>query len=298
MLVPQRERVTTETARTSTCHTRAAGPSISNDEQQQQPVAEPARVQMLHQPPICQSRSSSGSIPDGWLESPPISAKHIKGLAAAKTPLSSNFDTLLAPDRRLNPAALVAAYANTAAVRIVIDLTSTRRYYDPCEIEVLGVKHLKVMTHGRGSMPTDDQMVQILNALRDATSEADGAPSKPPIAIIHCTHGINRTGYVLVRALVELHGYTLIAALTAFAELCARSLDELWNTHETPNRALQPRLYPFTTALPYCTLARAGDRPACGETNTLVSCTSAMAAPYPSGLRLLPGRRACASRPT
>ena len=34
-----------------------------------------------------------------------------------------------------------------------------------------------------------------------------------PIAIVHCTHGINRTGYFIAHALVSLHGMRLDEAL-------------------------------------------------------------------------------------
>ena len=36
-------------------------------------------------------------------------------------------------------------------------------------------------------------------------------------AIIHCTHGMNRTGFLIVHALCRLHNMPLRAALDAFA---------------------------------------------------------------------------------
>lgn len=50
-----------------------------------------------------------------------------------------------------------------------------------------------------------------------AASGGGGGKDANSIAIIHCTHGLNRTGYVITRALVELQGYSLVDALAAFA---------------------------------------------------------------------------------
>ena len=50
-----------------------------------------------------------------------------------------------------------------------------------------------------------------------AVSGGGGGKDANSIAIIHCTHGLNRTGYVITRALVELQGYSLVDALAAFA---------------------------------------------------------------------------------
>lgn len=39
------------------------------------------------------------------------------------------------------------------------------------------------------------------------------------VAVIHCTHGLNRTGYMVCRALVEIHHLSLLDALAAFAKV-------------------------------------------------------------------------------
>ena len=56
-------------------------------------------------------------------------------------------------------------------------------------------------------------------AVSGGAAAAAGAKGESSVAIIHCTHGLNRTGYVVARALVELHGYTLVDALDAFAAI-------------------------------------------------------------------------------
>ena len=56
--------------------------------------------------------------------------------------------------------------ATGAAVKLVIDLTATHRYYDRAELEEAGVRHMKIATQGRGT-PSEGQMAAILSALRE-----------------------------------------------------------------------------------------------------------------------------------
>ena len=189
----------------------------------------------------------------------------MRGLCPVKTPLSSAYDARLTAEQRWTPAQCIAACGKRKVV-LVVDLTNTERYYDKHELAALGVRHLKVATHGRG-LPSDQQMRDIFDALREAmpavgatagatagaagaadekqaqglaelasavsgdtaslgggavsggAAAAAGAKGESSVAIIHCTHGLNRTGYVVARALVELHGYTLVDALDAFAAI-------------------------------------------------------------------------------
>ena len=189
------------------------------------------------------------SIPEGWRESSSGGAS-IHGMCPVKTPLSTAYDTQLLPEQRWTPALCITACGG-ANVRLVIDLTATERYYSPAELGQ-GVRHLKVATHGR-DVPTEEQMEEIYAALRQLTDA--GAPAEPAIdtaeqassslAIVHCTHGLNRTGYVVVRALCDVHGYNLVDALGMFAAIRPPGL---WR--EEYLRALQAKLGGPMPALP------------------------------------------------
>ena len=221
-------------------------------------------------------------LPDGWLESD-FGGPNVCGLCPAKTPLSHAFDGSLRPEQRWSPATCIEACGGSA-VRLVIDLTATDRYYSPSELPS-GVAHVKILTQGRGVL-SEEQVRTALDALKRcldlppvpgpaaalvavaeapvatgealaadettepataagelaatkggevATTEELAAVGDTPgaaavgvaaarsaravggVAVIHCTHGLNRTGYVLVRALCELHGFSLTEALDAFA---------------------------------------------------------------------------------
>ena len=194
-------------------------------------------VPLTSVPPLPpQASHHAPSLPEGWLESE-RGGGHVCGLCPVKTPLSSAYDPRLTAEQRWTPAQCVAACGKRKVVAVV-DLTATDRYYDKRELAPFGVRHLKFATQGRG-VPSERQMGEILEVLRevmpkvldelasavsgDTVTLGGGAVSggqaaaSDSIVIIHCTHGLNRTGYVIVRALVDLHGYSLVDALAAFA---------------------------------------------------------------------------------
>jgi len=98
-----------------------------------------------------------------------------------------------------------------AALRFIVDLTNSYAYYKPTDAEKeCGTKHCKIMVPGR-TVPTEE-MVAVFNVtLSEALSTAGGAVA------VHCTHGINRTGYFIVRYLMDVAGVTdVVEALKMF----------------------------------------------------------------------------------
>jgi hypothetical protein len=71
-----------------------------------------------------------------------------------QVPLGEKWGSVLAPEQRFTPAMAVAQVAAQGKrVGLVIDLTRTHRYYDPAEVERLGVPHIKIPCHGRDGPP-------------------------------------------------------------------------------------------------------------------------------------------------
>ncbi|KAL1520285.1 hypothetical protein AB1Y20_023751 [Prymnesium parvum] len=156
------------------------------------------------------ARQRRGRLPAGWAESSPGGAA-LCGLCPVKTPLSEDFAL---PERieRWTPADCVRACGGEK-VRLLIDLTASSRYYSPDQLPPAVVYH-KMPVAGHG-VPSEEQVACILDRIGMMRSEhGEGA-----VVVIHCTHGLNRTGYIVVRALVELHSYSLIDALDAFGKL-------------------------------------------------------------------------------
>ncbi|XP_048485328.1 RNA/RNP complex-1-interacting phosphatase homolog [Plutella xylostella] len=77
----------------------------------------------------------------------------------------------------------------------VIDLTNTARYYDPKELEAAGVLHKKILMPGR-EIPPENKVTEFM----DAVDEFLGVRSDLIVGV-HCTHGLNRTGYMVCRYL-------------------------------------------------------------------------------------------------
>ena len=94
----------------------------------------------------------------------------------------------------------------------VIDLTFTDRYYSSQEFRHLGVTHLKIKVPGK-EIPGDDIFAQfstaVIQFLGDKTKDGQ-------LLAVHCAHGINRTGYLICRYLVEKCSMDVDSAIRAF----------------------------------------------------------------------------------
>ncbi|XP_046749442.1 probable tyrosine-protein phosphatase F54C8.4 [Diprion similis] len=153
----------------------------------------------------------SRSVPEGWLEYKAL-GDVIKGtkIVAFKVPLKETVTNNLEPDQRFTPKMLLEAIPR---MKYVIDLTNTHRYYDQRELTDAGLKYLKIMVPGR-LIPPIELVKRFFKAVEDftANSEAD------ELIGVHCTHGVNRTGYFICRYLIQQLGWENQAAMTAFQE--------------------------------------------------------------------------------
>jgi mRNA-capping enzyme len=103
-------------------------------------------------------------------------------------------------------------------VKLVVDLTNSARYYDPVDFEIHGCAHVKVPCVGKDEPPDPvavSHFVYLVQkfianqaaaaaAAKDATTNANPNAAAPPklntagVILVHCTHGFNRTGAMLV----------------------------------------------------------------------------------------------------
>lgn len=99
------------------------------------------------------------------------------------------------------------------ALGLVIDLTDTDRYYEPELLSAVGVKVVKIRVPGK-RVPCGTLYHRFLE-------EIDlflGTASMNSVVGVHCTHGINRTGWFVCRYLMERKGLTSEAAVRLFSE--------------------------------------------------------------------------------
>ncbi|XP_026748764.1 RNA/RNP complex-1-interacting phosphatase isoform X3 [Galleria mellonella] len=82
----------------------------------------------------------------------------------------------------------------------VIDLTNTARYYNPRDLQEAGVLHKKILMPGR-VIPPENKVTEFM----DTVDEFLGKDCDFLIGV-HCTHGLNRTGYMVCRYLRDRLG--------------------------------------------------------------------------------------------
>ncbi|RZC38516.1 mRNA cap enzyme, DSPc and/or DNA ligase A M domain containing protein [Asbolus verrucosus] len=162
------------------------------------------------------SRKSQGPIPNRWMYCPRKAADLIVGqFMAFKTPLSTNYDKLVPPECRFPPKMLFDL-CKTKKIKfgLWIDLTNTNRFYDKEEVESEGCKYIKLQCRGHGETPSTEQTNTFIQLVHNFIT-------KHPLEkiAVHCTHGFNRTGFLIVSYLVEKMDFDLKLAIETFGQM-------------------------------------------------------------------------------
>jgi len=156
------------------------------------------------------------SLPKNWLHCP----KHgslVAGFLPFKVPLKRAFD------RNVKSAGgdifgireiLNLEEEFDCKIGMVLDLTYTDRYYDHQSFGKF-VDVQKFALEGHGKHPSRRAMENIFVAV-DSFREKMGDEA---VIGIHCTHGFNRTGFVICSYLVERKGWDVGAAIDHFAKM-------------------------------------------------------------------------------
>lgn len=160
------------------------------------------------------SRRDPGPIPKRWLKCPRKTTNLVADkFLAFKTPLGPQFNDQVPEIYRFTPAMLMA-YTKSMKMKLGlwIDLTNTSRFYDKSEVEEAGCKYVKMQCRGHGETPSHEQTIEFIRLVSNFVSQN-------PLDIIgvHCTHGFNRTGFLLVSYMVEQLDCSVEAAINAFA---------------------------------------------------------------------------------
>ncbi|XP_055628803.1 mRNA-capping enzyme [Toxorhynchites rutilus septentrionalis] len=155
-----------------------------------------------------------GPIPNRWLYCPRKSETLIaEKFLAFKTPLKQEFESQMPIDCLFDPEMLFSVMKTyKVKIGLWIDLTNTKRFYDRADIEDHGCQYVKLQCRGHGETPTREQtnaFIEIVDEFsRDHPLDAVG---------VHCTHGFNRTGFLIVSYMVERQDCAVEAAVAAFA---------------------------------------------------------------------------------
>ena len=140
-------------------------------------------------------------IPDRWEDYTNIGSV-VQGtkFIAFKVPLSKHKEWNLTELKRTVP-----------RLKHIIDLTNTSRYYQPSSCRDLGLGHNKIFVPGH-VVPTR----RIVDQFYSAVAAARGAGDAEGLIGVHCTHGLNRTGYLVCRYMIERDGVPPDQAIAAF----------------------------------------------------------------------------------
>ncbi|XP_013412847.1 RNA/RNP complex-1-interacting phosphatase-like isoform X2 [Lingula anatina] len=156
-------------------------------------------------------------VPDRWEVYEPF-CDPIKGtkFIAFKVPLKESICRKL-DDRSqwFTPSMLVEKLsAKGKKLGAIIDLTNTQRYYDPQEIKSCGIEYNKLNTVGH-VVPSKDVIDSFANMVSSFLERNKGTDL---LLGVHCTHGVNRSGHLICRYMIDKLGVSPDEAIQAFNE--------------------------------------------------------------------------------
>nr|XP_025949185.1 mRNA-capping enzyme isoform X3 [Dromaius novaehollandiae] len=128
--------------------------------------------------------------------------------------LGPRYDEQVAEENRFHPS-MLSNYLKSLKVKmgLLVDLTNTTRFYDRNDIEKEGIKYIKLQCKGHGECPTPENTETFI---RICEHFSDKNPSE--LIGVHCTHGFNRTGFLICAFLVEKLDWSVEAAVATFAQ--------------------------------------------------------------------------------
>ncbi|KAM7078801.1 RNA/RNP complex-1-interacting phosphatase isoform 2-T7 [Molossus nigricans] len=148
-------------------------------------------------------KKGGNHIPERWKDYLPV-GQRMPGtrFIAFKVPLKKSFEEKLAPEERFTPLDLFnKIQEQNEELGLIIDLTYTRRYYKPEDLPET-IPYLKIFTIGH-QVPDDDTIFKFKCAVNGFLKENK---DNDRLIGVHCTHGLNRTGYLICRYLIDVQG--------------------------------------------------------------------------------------------
>uniref|UniRef100_A0A5K3EXW1 mRNA-capping enzyme n=1 Tax=Mesocestoides corti TaxID=53468 RepID=A0A5K3EXW1_MESCO len=153
-------------------------------------------------------------LPPRWLKCPRVGSLLVDLFIPFKTPLDSKFADVIPPDDIFDPESLFD-YVRPYRLGLVFDLTKSTRFYHRKEIENHGCTYLKIACKGNEECPTEEQVKLFTDVVRKFVADDKNVGKKIGV---HCTHGFNRTGFLIVSYMVNECYYSLELALKLFAD--------------------------------------------------------------------------------
>lgn len=143
----------------------------------------------------------NNGLPDRWLDYNKM-GKIVRGtrFLPIKVPLQSSFAKFLSPESQFTPEDVMQlCKAKNIVIGLIIDLTFTTRYYSPFDFTKNHIQHEKIFFPGR-QLP-GSKIIKQFNRTVNEFLENNADNNK--IILVHCTHGINRTGYLICKYMID-----------------------------------------------------------------------------------------------
>ncbi|XVE61593.1 hypothetical protein DITRI_Ditri06bG0053000 [Diplodiscus trichospermus] len=150
-------------------------------------------------------------IPPGWLDCPAF-GQEIGCIIPSKVPLSESYNDCVPPGKRYSFKQVIRRLGRKLG--LVIDLTNTSRYYPITDLKKEGIKHVKIQCRGRDAVPD----AASVNTFVYEVSQFLLRQRSKKYILVHCTHGHNRTGYMIVHYLMRSQSMSVTQAINIFSE--------------------------------------------------------------------------------
>ncbi|XP_064353882.1 RNA/RNP complex-1-interacting phosphatase [Dromaius novaehollandiae] len=152
-------------------------------------------------------------VPDRWTDYVPL-GRRLPGtrFIAFKVPLRRSFNRNLHPEDRFSPRDLLRKIKEQKEeLGLIIDLTYTTRYYGPEDLPAT-LRYSKILTMGH-EIPNDQTIYQFKCVVKNFLRENQ---DNDKLIGVHCTHGLNRTGYLVCRYLIDVDSMEPNTAIELF----------------------------------------------------------------------------------
>jgi mRNA-capping enzyme len=157
-----------------------------------------------------------GPVPDRWLKCP-RSGEMLNTFLPFKTPLDDRFETKIPAQYRFTPEMFIAKWSSRKIdIGLIIDLTNTTRFYDKQTFLDHKIEYKKLKCAGHKEAPTVQQCETFIEIVSQFLQYR---PQKNVGIGVHCTHGFNRTGFLIVSYLCEKLDWELEMAIQTYANI-------------------------------------------------------------------------------
>ncbi|XP_058279726.1 RNA/RNP complex-1-interacting phosphatase isoform X3 [Hirundo rustica] len=178
---------------------------------------------------------------------------------AFKVPLKESFDQNLLPEERFSPHDLITKVKERKEeLGLIIDLTYTTRYYGREELPPT-LRYSKILTMGH-EIPNRRTILRfkyLVKKFLADNKDNDGlvlgrserflrkCSCTSAVCVtdkligVHCTHGLNRTGYLVCRYLIDVEGMEPNAAIELFNESRGHPIERANYIQDLQKRALK-----------------------------------------------------------